>query len=207
MKDQTFTGHATDLEEQVRQLGRMLSELEALETRASRVHLTPGEVVYRDPHDAFHHITSGAVLSAHGLSAHYARRLDGFLSLSIGKALEDKSLAKPWTAAFTHDTTIGEALRMFFDAAAGQLEASGRHAEWRRRYEAYMAKTDAFFAAADGEMRAAMERKPASRKQASLVRYTCECLRLDYPELPNRWAAFEWLRAIGANPRYREVRP
>lgn len=205
MEQSDFNKSPANLDEHLRELDRMLVALDAIETRASKVQLAPGDAVYRDPHDAYHHIAVGAVLSAHQLSAHYARRLDGFLALTIPEALEDTSLFDDWKHAFSKDTTIGEALRVFLDKAAGRLEAKGRYAEWRRRYDDYMGKTDAFLATLDDKKRVAMLRKPATRKQVSLVRYTCECLRLDFPPLENRAAAFGWLRDVGANPRYREV--
>ena len=207
MEEQNFKGPANDLGAHLRELDRMLSTLDGIEARASKVQITPGEVIYRDAHDAYHHITTGAVLSAYGVSAHYARRLDGFLALDILQALEDESLFDKWKESFTQKRTVGEALLCFLDRAAGFLEAKGRHAEWRRRFDAYMRKTEGFFAVLSDEKQAGMLRKPATRKQASMVRYTCECLRLDFPALENCWVAFEWLRDIGANPRYREVQP
>jgi hypothetical protein len=207
MEQQNFKGPADDLGAHLRELDRMLVTLDGIEARVSKVQITPGEVVYRDAHDAYHHITAGAVLSAYGISAHYARRLDGLLALDILKALSDDSLFGEWKDAFVKKKSVGEALLCFLDRAAGFLEAKGRHAEWRRRFDAYMRKTESFFAALDDEKRAAMLRKPATKKQASMVRYTCECLQLDFPALGNRWAAFEWLRDVGANPRYREVQP
>jgi len=30
-------------------------------------------------------------------------------------------------------------------------------------------------------------------------------LQLEFPELPNRLAAFEWLRANGANVKFKEI--
>ena len=207
MEEPNFNEPAGDLGAHLRELHRMLVTLDGIEARASEVKIAPGEVVYRDAHDAYHHITVGAVLSAHCLSAHYARRLDGFLALDILEALENETLFNEWKESFARKRTVGEALLCFLDRAAGFLEAKGRHAEWQRQYDAYMRKTESFFAALDDEKRAAMLRKPATRKQASMVRYTCECLLLDFPALENRWVAFEWLRDVGANPRYREVQP
>lgn len=207
MNNPDLANPTNDLGSHIRDLDRMLSTLAGIEARASKVRIAPGEVVYRDAHDAYHYITTGAVLSAYGVSAHYARRLDGFLALDILKALNDESLFNEWKDSFTRKRTVGEALLCFLDRAAGFLEAKGRHAEWRRRFDAYMRKTEGFLAALDDEKRAAMLRKPATPKQISMVRYTCECLRLDFPALENRWIAFEWLRDIGANPSYREVHP
>jgi hypothetical protein len=104
------------------------------------------------------------------------------------------------------DMTIGEALRGYLSMHTSHLEAEGRYAEWQRAQRRYVADAASFLENLDEETRAAMKRRPVSRKQLSLIRYTCECFSIEFPALSDRWAAFEWLRDIGANPRCREVR-
>lgn len=75
MKPAGFPNEGTDLADQVRELGQMMSQLEALESRATKASsIIPGETVFRDPKDAYHQITVGAVLIRYELSAHDARR-------------------------------------------------------------------------------------------------------------------------------------
>jgi hypothetical protein len=101
---------------------------------------------------------------------------------------------------------MGEALMIFLHRAAAMLEDRGRYAEWRRRYDAYVGRTQAFLKTLDEGTLAAMLRKPPSQKQLWLVRYTVECLDIEFPELPDRRAAFLWLRDVAANPRYRRMK-
>jgi len=156
--------------------------------------------------DTYHHITLGAVLAAYDLSAHDARRLDGFLAMKPRDVLDDDAVLGHWKSGFSRGKTVGEALLIFLDCAAGLLEDHGRYAEWRRKYDDYIARTKVFLKSLDEEMLAAMLRKPPSQKQLWLVRYTVEALGVDFPELPDRRAAFLWLRDVGANPRFRRAR-
>lgn len=191
---------------QIRELGRMAAELRAIESSATGGQIIPGETVFRDARDTYHHITIGAVLAAHGLAADDARRLDGFLSLPPRQVLEDDTILAEWQEGMRRGRTMGEALSIFLDRAAPYLTDCGRYAEWRRRYDAYMERSKSFLSACDDAALAMMLRRPPSRRQLWLVRYTCECLQLPFPELPNRRAAFLWLRDAGANPRYRRAR-
>ena len=195
----------SSLAEHMRELSRMAAELRALEGRGMGEQIIPGEVAYRDARDTYHHITLGAVLAAHGLAADDARRLDGLLSLAPDALLGDETMLDCLRIGMRRGRSVGEALSIFLDRAAPYLEDRGRHAEWHRRYLSYIKRTESFFAAYDDAARAAMLRRPPSRKQLWLVRYTCETLQLAFPELPDRHAAFEWLSRVGANPRYRRI--
>jgi len=187
-------------------LKRMSAELTAFERGVGAEQLVPAEVVFRDPLDTYHHINLGAVLAAYGLSANDARRLDGFLAMRPLDVLDDDGILGHWKSGLVRGKTVGEALLIFLDCVAGLLEDHGRYAEWRRKYDDYIARTKVFLKSLDEEMLVAMLRKPPSRKQLWLVRYTVECLGVEFPELSDRRAAFIWLRDVGANPRYRRAR-
>jgi len=189
------------------ELGRMLADLKSVEVGLSAPQIIPGEAVYRDPLDAFQQITLGAVLAARELSAHDARSLDGFLAMSPAELVGDHATALLWKEACARCDTIGEALAIFLSKAGPRLEDLGRYAEWRRRYDNYMVRSERFLGTLDKDKLEAMAARPASLKQRWLVRYTCECLGLPFPELADRRAAFLWLRSAGANPRYKQVQP
>lgn len=189
------------------ELGRMLADLKSVEVGLSAPQIIPGEAVYRDQRDVAHQITLGAVLTAHGLSAHDARSLDGFLAMSPTELVGDTAIALHWQEACARCNTLGEALAIFLSKAGPRLEDLGRYAEWRRRYGNYMVRSERFLGALDKDKLEAMAARPASPKQRWLVRYTCECLGLPFPELADRRAAFLWLRNAGANPRYKQVQP
>lgn len=200
-----FANPAT-LDEYVRELGRMVREVKASEGGLSAERLIPGEVAWRDPRDAYDQITVGAVLTARDLVADDARALDGFLSMPCREVLERDDVIECWKQAFLCGETMGDALAIFLHQARHLLDERGRYAEWRRRYDSYMERTRSFLEALDRETLMVMVRRPPSKKQIWLVRYTCEVLRLEFPPLPNRKAAFIWLHDVGANPRYREMR-
>ena len=197
----------TDLGACIGELGRMLADLKSLEVGVSASRILPGEAVYRDQRDVFHQITLGAVLTAHGLSAHDARGLDGYLAMSPAELVGDHATALLWKEACARCDTIGGALVIFLSKARPRLEDLGRYAEWRRRYDNYMVRSERFLGALGNDKLEAMATRPASPKQLWLVRYTCECLGLPFPELADRRAAFLWLRNAGANPRYMQVQP
>lgn len=183
----------------------MLADLRSIEGMVSGERIMPAEVAFRDPRDVYHQISIGAVFTSRNFSADDARRLDGFLALTPLQVLESDRMLDYWREGFERGRTIGDALSIFLDRAASFLEDRGRYEEWRRRYDAYLEKTGAFLNSCSDSALEAMLRRPPSRKQLWLVRYTCECLRLDVPELRNRRDAFLWLRDVGANPRYREA--
>jgi len=183
----------------------MVRELSLYAPPASSSALVPGEVAYRDPASTYHQITIGAVLCAHGRTAHDARRIDGLLSMRVADLMADADLGNVVRDAFADGLTVGEALAKILQACGGQLEAVGRMAEWRRSFETYMAKSEAFLAGLNDEVRATMLRRPPSKKQLWLVRETCAVLQLEFPELPNRLAAFEWLQTNGANVKFKEI--
>lgn len=196
----------TELGVYIDELGRMFANVKSMEIGLSGPQITPGEAVYRDQRDVYHQITLGAVLTAHGLSAHDARRLDGYLAMPPNELEGDRVNALYWKKACARSDTIGEALAIFLNQAGPRLEELGRYAEWRRRYDNYMLRSERFLGALDKDKLEAMAARPVSRKQLWLVRYTCECLDLPFPELTDRGAAFLWLRDAGANPRYKQVR-
>ncbi len=197
---------AVSLDVMVNDLKRASAELTAIERGVAAERLVPGEVVFRDPFDTYDQVTVGAVVTAYELSAHDARRLDGFLAMRPQDVLDNDVILEHWRSGLVRGKTVGEALLIFLDCAAGLLEDRGRYAEWRRKYDDYIARTKVFLKSLDEETLAAMLRKPPSRKQLWLVRYTVECLGVEFPELSDRRAAFIWLRDVGANPRYRRVR-
>jgi len=194
-----------DLVAAVQSLEATVRELSQFAPQASSSALVPGEVAYRDPALTYHQITIGAVLCARGFTAHDARRIDGLLAERLADVLADAELSTVLKEALADGLTVGEALMKILHACGGQLEAAGRMAEWRRSFETYMAKSEAFLAGLNDEVRATMLRRPPSKKQLWLVRETCAALQLEFPELPNRLAAFEWLRANGANVKFKEI--
>lgn len=206
METSRSTASEMPLAEMVRELSRVSAELKAIEKGAALEKIVPGEVAYRDPLDVYQQVTIGAVLTAYEFSAHDARALDGFLSMRPKDVLDDDVILDHWKAGVIAGKTMGEALMIFLNRAAAMLEDRGRYAEWRRRYDAYVDRTQAFLKTLDEGTLAAMLRKPPSRKQLWLVRYTVECLDVEFPELPDRRAAFLWLHDVAANPRYRRVK-
>ncbi len=136
MEHKTSSPVGIDLGQQLTYLQDVLAQLDTAQDRLNGL-VDPGEAVFRDPMDVHHHITLGAVLSAHDLSAHYARRLDGLLAMRIDRLDALESLRDEFDAALSGDETIGEVLVRFLDMAAGVLEAEGRYAEWRRAFDRY----------------------------------------------------------------------
>jgi len=199
------TSPPTDLVAAVQSLEATVRELSQFAPQASSSALVPGEVAYRDPALTYHQITIGAVLCARGFTAHDARRFGGLLDKRLADVLANAELSTVLKEALAGGLTVGEALMKILHAGGGQLEAAGRMAEWRRSFETYMAKSEAFLAGLNDEVRATMLRRPPSKKQLWLVRETCAALQLEFPELPNRLAAFEWLRANGANVKFKEI--
>jgi hypothetical protein len=168
----------------------------------------PGETVFRDPRNTYHHITLGAVLAAYAMDAHHARRLDGLLSMDIEQA---QNLLGKVASLFpsedkNKDVTVGEFVSRLLDHAPAALDDLGRFAEWRRAFEKYMERTEPFLSGMTGGDLEKLAGRPVSRAQSNLVRTTCAHHRIEYPALANRLAAFEWLRDVGANLRFREWR-
>lgn len=131
---------------------------------------------------------------------------DGLLSSRLDRFNNDPMSRRMIASMMREGFTIGRALARILAHMAPQLEDDGRYAEWRRARDKYVSNAESFLASLDDDKRQAMKRRPPSHKQLALARYTCACLQVGLPELPDRWAAFEWLRDTGANPRYRELR-
>lgn len=203
MEQKVYGTTAADIEGHVEQLGRTLAKLEDIERRLVQPQMTPGEIAFRDPQDTYHQISLGAVLAAHGMSAHDGRRLDGLLSLPLGELERLSEDLADFDSLVEPGHTVGQALVRFLSMAAGHLDAQGRYAEWRRAFDRYHERTQSYFENLTEEKLEDLRRRPVSRKQTELVRYTCACRGLEFPVLKNRGDAFDWLRKVGANPRYR----
>ena len=104
------------------------------------------------------------------------------------------------------DETMGSALLRFLELMPGKLDQFGRHAEWRRGLDQYMARTQPYLEGLTEKDFERLATLPPSKKQMHLIRTTCAYHRIAFPSMPSRRAAFEWLRDIGANAKYREVR-
>ena len=102
----------------------------------------------------------------------------------------------------TSQITPGETA--FLHGAPPMLEDLGRYAEWRRAFERYMKPTERFLSQMTARDLEELAERPPTKAQINLIRTTCTYHRIDFPALSNRKVAFEWLRDIGANPRYRE---
>lgn len=199
-----------DFEHLASQLDRAMATLARAEQRLASPRITPGETVFRDPKDAYHQITLGAVLVQYGLSAHHARSLDGLLSMSLEQlkaVLEHASRIVGDEDDDDDNEIMGSTLLELLELMPTRLEQFGRYAEWRRGFERYMARTRPYLDGLTDEDFQQLAGRPPSKKQMHLIRVTCAYLGMAFPAVPNRWAAFEWLRDIGANPKYREVRP
>lgn len=199
-----------DLEHLASQLDRSMTKLDQTEQRFAERRIIPGETAFRDPKDAYHQITLGAVLTARGLSAHEARALDGILSLTFEEVLP---LIQQMVDAGPSDDdesdneeTIGDALLEMLRYQAGELEDRGRYAEWRRSFDRYQATTEKFLRELGEDELGKLSQRPPSRKQLYLIRTTCAYLQLESPTLNSRAEAFHWLRETGANARFREQR-
>jgi len=202
-------GAGIDLEHLASQLDRAMASLARTEQRLAAPQITPGETVFRDPKDAYHQIALGAVLVQYGLSAQHARALDGLLSMTFDQM---KALAAEATQIVGEDSgddeeTMGSGLLELLELMPTRLEQFGRFAEWRRGFERYMARTRPYLDGLTDEDLQQLAGRPPSKKQMHLIRVTCAYHGMAFPAVPNRQAAFEWLRDIGANAKYREVRP
>ena len=198
-----------DLAHLASQLDRTMASLARTERGLAASRITPGETVFRDPADAYHQITLGAVLVQYGLSAQHARALDGLLSMSFDQisqiVVETTELVSD--DSNDDDETMGSGLLELLELMPNRLEQFGRHAEWRRGFERYMERTRPYLDGLTDEDLQQLAARPPSRTQLHLIRVTCAYHGLAFPAVPNRQAAFEWLRDIGANAKYREVRP
>ena len=198
----------TDLEHLASQLDRALTSLSETERRFADRQITPGEIAYRDPAGSYHQITIGAVFTARDLTAHDARALDGLLSMHTDEMIslmqEMVSEASDKNLEGDDDVTIAFALKAVLSRYSSTLESRGRYAEWRRSFDRYQAATEKFLAGLSEDDLEKMSQRPPSRKQLLLIRTTCAYLRLEFPVLADRAAAFRWLRDVGANTRYRE---
>ncbi|RDC61352.1 hypothetical protein HME9302_02574 [Alteripontixanthobacter maritimus] len=208
MEQKPTTTAGTDLEQLAHQLDRTLSQLDQTERRFADLQITPGETTFRDPKNAYHQITIGAVLTARGLSAHEARALDGLLSMTFEEVvalIQDMPDEDP--AEEDDDSeTIADGLIAILSRHATALENRGRYADWRRSFDRYRTTTDRLLSDMTEEDLEKLSKRPPTRKQLSLIRTTCTQLRLEFPTLANRADAFRWLRDVGANTRYRERR-
>ncbi|WP_435203774.1 hypothetical protein [Qipengyuania sp. 902] len=198
----------TDLEHLASQLDRAMATLARTEQRLASPQILPGETVFRDPKDAYHQITLGAVLIQYGLNAHHACALDGLLSMTFEqlKALAAEALQIVDKESDDDDETMGSGLLKLLELMPTRLEQFGRYAEWRRGFDRYMEKTRPYLdGLTDGDLHR-LAGRPPSKKQMHLIRVTCAYHGIAFPAVPDRRAAFEWLRDIGANVKYREVR-
>ncbi len=198
-----------DLEHIASQLDRAMASLARTEQRLAAPQITPGEAVFRDPKDAYHQITLGAVLVQYGLSAQHARALDGLLSMTFDqmKAVAAEATQIVGDDSDDDDETMGSGLLELLELMPNRLEQFGRYAEWRRGLERYMERTRPYLDGLTDEDLDQLTSRPPSNKQLHLIRVTCAYHGLAFPAVPDRRAAFEWLRDIGANAKYREVRP
>lgn len=198
-----------DLEHLASQLDRAMASLARTEQRLAAPQVTPGETVFRDPKDAYHQMTLGAVLIQYGLNAQHARALDGLLSMTFDqmKAVAAEATQIVGEDSDDDDETMGSGLLELLELMPTRLEQFGRHAEWRRGFERYMERTRPYLDGLTDEDLQQLATRPPSRTQLHLIRVTCAYHGLTFPAVPNRRAAFEWLRDIGANAKYREVRP
>ena len=196
-----------DLEHLASQLDRAMASLARTEQRLAAPQITPGETVFRDPKDAYHQITLGAVLIQYGLNAQHARALDGLLSMTFDQMKAVAAEATQIVGEDSDDETMGSGLLELLELMPTRLEQFGRHAEWRRGFERYMERARPYLDGLTDEDFQQLATRPPSRTQLHLIRVTCAYHGLAFPAVPNRRAAFEWLRDIGANAKYREVRP
>jgi len=186
-----------------------MATLARTEQRLTAPQITPGEAVFRDPKDAYHQITLGAVLVQYELSAQHARALDGLLSLSFDqmRAVVAEATKIVGQDSDDGDETLGSGLLELLELMPNRLEQFGRHAEWLRGFDRYIERTRPYLDGLTDEDLDRLAMRPPSKKQMHLIRMTCAYHRIAFPAVPNRRAAFEWLRDIGANAKYREVRP
>ena len=194
-----------DLEHLASQLDRAMASLARTEQRLAAPQITPGETVFRDPKDAYHQITLGAVLVQYGLSAQHARALDGLLSMSVDQ-LQGLFAQLPY-ADDDDDGPLGLALLELLELVPARLDEFGRYAEWRRGFDRYMERTKPYLDGLTDEDLELLGSRPPTSKQMHLIRVTCAYHCIAFPAVSNRRVAFEWLRAVGANAKYREVRP
>ncbi|MCP9223389.1 hypothetical protein MKP08_11570 [Erythrobacter sp. LQ02-29] len=186
-----------------------MASLARTEQRLAAPEITPGETGFRDPKDVYHQITLGAVLVQYGLSAQHARALDGLLSLAFDQArtVVEEASQIVGEASDDDNETIGSGLLELLELIPTRLEQFGRYAEWRRGFDRYTDRTRPYLDGLTDEDLHRLAGRPPSKKQMHLIRVTCAYHGIAFPAVPDRRAAFEWLRDIGANPKYREVRP
>jgi hypothetical protein len=211
MEHNLDTGSGQDLEQLASQLDRAMALLARTEERLAAPAITPGETSFRDPRDAYHQITIGAVLAQYKLSAHHARALDGLLSMSFDQLMEVwdevEEIIGEHEDGDDDEETLGSSLLELLELIPGRLEQFGRYAEWRRAFDRYQERTKPYLEGLSDDDLRRLADCPPSAKQMHLIRSTCAYHRIAFPAVPHRRAAFEWLRDIGANAKYREVRP
>lgn len=204
--EQKFTSASGDeIERLASKLDRTLNLLSSTEARLAGPLITPGETSFRDPRDVHHQITLGAVLCAYGLSAHHARALDGLLSMSFDqiRAVMAEAIQIKGESSDDEDENAGAGLLEFLELIPSRLEEFGRYAEWRRGFDRYMEATKPYLDGLTEDDHQRIAARPPSKKQMHLIRMTCAYHRIAFPAVPNRLAAFEWLRDFGANGKYR----
>ena len=94
------------------------------------------------------------------------------------------------------------------DLGAAELQAEGIYVAWKRRADAYF-EEHAEWLARDLELRenGAWRHRPMTDGQEALIRHTCAILQIDLPGHLLRGSAHDWVERMGANLRYRGVRP
>ncbi len=154
-----------------------------------------------EPHRDYHAYALGADLHFAGLTAADATALTGLWS--TGPANVAKLLM---IAAETNPATyVLRLLPSILNAHRDELEARGRLVQWRRRWAAYQAESEAWLASdlrtRDGGWRDLHMTSP----QRHLIRTTALLLKIDIPELRSRGEAHDWLNTYGANLVYRKA--
>ena len=207
MEQKLTPASGNDLEQLASQLDRTLTLLSNTEARLAGPLITPGETRFRDPQDVHHQITLGAVLCAYGLNAHHARAIDGLLSMTAEQldAVLEEASGIEGDEHDDEDETMGAVLLRLVELMPGRLDEFGRYAEWRRGFDAYLKRTTPYLEGMTAEDLAKLETRPPTKNQMRQIRITCAYHRIPFPTVPNRRAAFEWLRDVGANTRYREL--
>lgn len=207
MEHEVKIGSGQDLEHLASQLDRAMATLARSEERLAVSRINPGETVFRDPKDVYHQITLGAVLIQYGLSAHHARALDGLLSMTAEQTIDFMGEVTRLVDPDDESGTVGSTVRDLLELMPGRLDQLGRYAEWRRALDRYLERTKPYLDDLSDEDLQRLALRAPSKKQLHLIRVTCAYHGLAFPAVADRRAAFEWLRDMGANAKYREARP
>lgn len=114
------------------------------------------------------------------------------------------------TTAEHHPTLpLNGLLKKLFASEAGeQIRAWGMWRRWHWLSDLYRAETEAFLNSKKGkDPNARWRSEKPTAAQEHIIREASRLLQIERPEFTRRGDAFEWIKAAGGNPRFRDAPP